>query len=402
MTSPSSEPVLRRPTPPGPALVLLLVAVGACDVPHAPSPALARHGITHGVLEPGSPAVGALLPVAPTCGEPAEAPRVTCTGTLVAPRVVLTAAHCVENLEAPQVLSVVFAPEVARALPSERVRVAEGRLHPAWRAGENDIGVLLLAEDAPVAPVPLVGSALPADVVGRTTRLVGFGLDEQGQAGHRRSGTARVVAVGEGTFSIEAAPGMSCGGDSGGPSFLEMDGIERVAGITSFGDTTCTTGTNTRVDVHAAFLRAILDEVARTPPTRPALDPTVDACSARCQGHSDCPLGMACVPRPGGGKSCAVAGLEAGRFGEACTGPQGERLCVKAGASCRLWLPCPDEPEVQVPEGGGCAASGGGGGALGALSVLLALAACPRRRARRRVLLPRGGRTPCNGACALA
>ncbi|HYH99732.1 S1 family peptidase [Hyalangium sp.] len=350
--------------------MLLLVAAGACGVSPEPVPAVARQAVIGGVFEPDSPAVGAILPVAPTCGEPAEVSPVTCTGTLVAPRVVLTAAHCVENADAPQVLSVVFAPEPARALPSERVRAVEGRLHPAWRAGENDLGVLILAEDAPAAPVLLDGSELPTDFVGQTTRVVGFGIDDQGRTGSRRSGTVRVTAVEAGTFSIEAAPGMSCGGDSGGPSFLEVDGAERIVGITSFGDLACTRGTNTRVDVHAAFLQAILDEVAQAPPTRPPLDLTVDACSALCQGHADCPLGMACVTRPEGGKSCAVAGLEAGRFGAVCTGPDGDQLCVKAGEACRLWMPCAEE------DGGGCAAARGRGGAAWTFTALLVLVAC--------------------------
>jgi V8-like Glu-specific endopeptidase len=351
---------------------LFLVAVGACEVPPAPAPAVERWAVTGGVLEPGSPAVAAIVPVSPLCGEPEEASPLSCTGTLIAPRVLLTAAHCVENADAPQVLSVVFAPETARALPAERVRAVEGRVHPAWRAGENDIGVLILAQDAPVAPVPLLGSTLSADLVGRTTRVVGFGMDEEGRTGRRRSGTARVTVLQAGTFSIEAGPGMSCGGDSGGPAFLEADGVERVAGVTSFGDLSCTTGTNTRVDVHAAFLQAILDEVARTPSTRPPLDPAVDACAARCEGHADCPLGMACVTQPGGARSCAVAGLEAGRFGPVCTETEGERLCVKAGGVCRRWLPC---TEVQAgPPGSGCAS--GGEGSAGLFATLLALAAC--------------------------
>ena len=376
---------MRRPHALGPAVVSLLVAVSGCSAPLEPTPGEARQPVTGGMLEPGSPAVGAIVPVPPTCGE-LDATLVTCTGTLIAPRVVLTAAHCVENEDAPQVLSVVFAPEVALASPAERVRAIEGRLHPAWSAGENDIGALILAEDAPVAPVPLEPWALPSDVLGRTTRLVGFGIDDEGKTGSRRSGTARVTAVEAGTFTIAAEPGMSCGGDSGGPSFLEVDGVERLVGVTSFGDPACTTGTHTRVDVHASFLQAILDEVAQAPPARPPLDPTVDACTAPCEVHADCPLGMACVPRPEGGKSCAAAGLEAGHFGAVCSGPGGDDgLCVKAGEACRSWLPCAATAET---EGSRCALTRGdmrveGAGGAVTFAALFALTVYRRRRAAR-------------------
>jgi hypothetical protein len=257
-------------------------------------------------------------------------------------------------------------------------------LHPSWSAGENDLGALILAEDAPVPPIALDFTALPPDLVGQLTRMVGFGLDDQGKTGNRRSGTARITAVDPGTFSIAAEPGMSCDGDSGGPSFLEVDGVERLIGVTSFGDPACTTGTNTRVDVQAAFVQTILDEAAKSPISRRPLDldPSIDACAARCESHADCPLGMACVSGPGGAKSCAVAGLEAGHFGAACAGADGDQLCVKAGAAtCRVWLPCAE------PDEGGCAIARDGagternGGAV-MFSAWLALAVGWRARAR--------------------
>lgn len=371
--------------------MLLLLGAGACGVPLEPAPGVARESVIGGALEPGFPAVGAIVPVSPVCGEPPEAAPVVCSGTLIAPRVVLTAAHCVENIDAPQVLSVVFAPEVASAPPEGRVRAALGRLHPSWSAGENDIGALILAEDAPALPVPLDVSPLPTDLVGQLAQVVGFGVDDQGETGRRRSGTARVTAAQAGTFSIAAEPGMSCDGDSGGPSFLTPGGAPRLVGVTSFGDVACTTGTHTRVDVHTAFLQAILDEVAEAPPARLPLDPAVDACATRCEDHADCPLGMACVTGPGGGKSCAVAGLTAGHFGAVCTETEGDRLCVKAGeAACRLWLPCAEA------EGGGCAIAGASAGfevdgGAGLLAALLALAAGRMGRARRdRIVSSRG------------
>jgi V8-like Glu-specific endopeptidase len=381
--------ILCRNEPALAALLLLVAAAAAasaCGAPLEPAPGAAPQAVVGGAPDPISTAVGAIVYASPLCGEPkdaADASAVACSGTLIAPRVVLTAAHCVDNEDVPQALAVVFATEVAEALPKESVRVTAGRLHPAWSAGVNDIGALILAEDAPVPPIALDLSALPSDLVGQTARVVGFGVDEEGQTGARRSGTARVTDVDAGTFGIAADPGMTCGGDSGGPSFLEVDGVPRLIGITSYGNPACSMGTQMRVDVHADFLQAIIDEAAQPPPERPPLDPTADACAARCEGHADCPLGMACVTRPGGEKSCAAAGLEAGRFGAPCDGSDEERLCAKAGEACRLWLPCAqaDEREEVETDGGGCAVARGRGGAegtagAGALAALLALWVC--------------------------
>ncbi|GHH04048.1 trypsin-like serine protease [Comamonas sp. JC664] len=353
------------------AAILLGVAAAACGpvLESAPPPAVSRQAVVGGAPEPGLPFVAAIVPVSPFCGEADAAAPVICTGTLVSPRVLLTAAHCVENADAPQVYAVVFAEETAHASAAQRVRVAEGRLHPAWRPGVNDIGVLLLAGDAPVTPLALEPWALSSDSVGRLARVVGFGSDAQGVTGLRRGGLSRITSVDANTFAIEAAPAMSCGGDSGGPVFVAHDGVEHLAGITSFGDLACTTGANTRVDLHAAFIQSAIEDAARQPPARAPMELRGDACARRCATHADCALGMACVPQADGVRSCAVAGLEAGRFGAVCTGEQDGHPCVKAAGTCRLWLPCAEAP----PASGGCAVGDGRPGLLAGLLVSLTL-----------------------------
>jgi hypothetical protein len=304
-------------------------------------------------------AVVAIQPVPPTCGQPPT--DIQCTGTLVAPRIVVTAAHCLNTVDTAQLMTVTFAADVSTATDAERVRTIDARIDPAWTSGFDDVALLRLEQDAPVAPA-MLDLASPAKTSASVT-VVGFGADGVGNTGKRLSGASLVGAVRPGDFDITASPAMTCNGDSGGPAF-ENDGAgERFVGIASYGDEACTTGTEMRVDALSSFLTSAMADLSAAAPPRPALDTSVDTCTASCATQADCPIGMWCVARDDGTQGCAIAGLDPGRFGASCTQSDGNTPCVNAGNACKQWLPC--TPAVSSVRGG-CAVSqdAGGGGWL--------------------------------------
>jgi V8-like Glu-specific endopeptidase len=219
-----------------------------------------------------------------------------CTSTLIGPRTLLTAAHCIDAspvMEASNQIDV-------KAWPGDSITVVRTRTHPKWTGAnlEYDVGLVLLASAPAVTPkqwnrAPLSMQTTPE------VRAVGFGETHQDGYGIRYEASVPVFSVSGATLYIgNSSSPTTCFGDSGGPSFhTGADGVERVVGIHSFAlSEECTGGGDMRVDVVADFIDAWTQEVAPTCATDGACvadcpQPDLDCnCVADGVCRADCPL----------------------------------------------------------------------------------------------------------------
>ena len=241
---------------------------------------------------------------------------VMCTGTLIAPDVVLTAAHCATpsmvtggmGTISDVVYHVVFTADLATyanpmrglppqvggiplaALPKEALRVREYFPHPdftpkdleTFKGGtqENlhDLALMFLE-----TPVPL-DAVRPAVVITQTeaqehlvtkasVRIAGWGQQvvtpnplvppPAGSVGVKICATSFINELGPHEMQIGGGPESSrkCHGDSGGPTYLDIETPftikERVVGITShaYDDTDCAKGgVDTRIDAWLSWI----------------------------------------------------------------------------------------------------------------------------------------------------
>ncbi len=190
-----------------------------------------------------------------------------CTGSLVSPRVVLAAAHCVDSEPGdPDVTAVTayFGSTVNGGDDHflEEIPAEDWIFWPGWSLGGGDFSLILLEHDAPVDPMPYNDTALEQMDLTTSTplHLVGWGNTVGGNPGSG-SGTKREVTVTLDDYNDWVVfygnndNGNTCQGDSGGPGFLEIGGEQVVASVTSYGIEGCEGNSGAgRVDVAADWI----------------------------------------------------------------------------------------------------------------------------------------------------
>jgi len=212
--------------------------------------------VTYGSLDGNShPAV--VLIVMDIAGEPAF----RCSGTLIAPKVVLTAGHCAGEPGEFSGMRVFTESDVENGNNNypfagrNTIEAKEWHSHPLFTEAQffrHDVGVVLLSRDVKLSAsaygkLPRVNQ-LDALQPGSSTRFtaVGYGLQKINPVfieaeKVRMFAEPWLIQINTpgftGDFSLllsnNASSGGTCFGDSGGPNYLGSSNV--VAGVTSFG-----------------------------------------------------------------------------------------------------------------------------------------------------------------------
>jgi secreted trypsin-like serine protease len=272
------------------SLVVAAVASGSPANPEATASVIGGHNATIAQY----PSLAYIEGSAATTGY-------ACTGTVVAPRVVLTAGHCVEDIESssitqPTEIAVATGISNLRHIPRAQIsQVTQVLAYPGFDPTKlhGDAGLLILAAPVTAPPIALATSADAALYEpGDQLTIAGWGIDNRTtghapdqlqaatvpieEASRCRQGTRRFYPFFEPSRQLCALDiphfhVTACHGDSGGPAIAtRTDGTMVEVGVTSLGDGNCNPSSPavfTRTDQITTWVQSWIDAVEAGGPT---------------------------------------------------------------------------------------------------------------------------------------
>ena len=203
-----------------------------------------------------------------------------CTGTLISPTHVLTAAHCTVGVGDRQ---------GTFDVNGQTYSTTDITDHPQYNDNQFDVGydISIMELSRPVAGVDPIEIYRQVPQVGQSLTIVGFGeggtgnSGGQGDFGNKRVGTTPIDEVTDQHISWNFdsnSESNTARGDSGGPAFVTVGGELFVAGVTSGGSNDDSSlgdfSFDTRVDVHANWIDSIVGDANPNPTPTPDPDPT--------------------------------------------------------------------------------------------------------------------------------